>query len=186
MKTYVSYVTAVALATLIGTPVMAAPIAPTAPWSPDVNKIVAQWSKWFHKHMTREEALKGSCPFPSESTVGVKAYPGSVLVGMHKGGGSASDGDDVPMLELATKAPLNKAVAWYKQHYPNLKLKYMFEKAGPGISYETTNPKLVAPGQEGAMVTQMGDFGGCGGLLTAPLKDGYQTGIRIYYQPHRH
>lgn len=161
------------------------PIAPVAPWSPNVDKILAQWSKWSHKRYTREEALKQTCPFPSEETVGVKAYPGSVLVNMRRGGGSASDGDDVPMVELATKAPLDKVIAWYDKHYPNLKPKYIFETAGPGITYETTKPGLAQQGKY-SVDSQGSDFGGCGGLIAATVKAGYQTGIRIYYQPHKH
>jgi len=172
----------------VGTVAIAgAPVAPVAPWSPNVNTIVVQWSKMFHKNLTREEALKATCPFPSEATVGVKAYPGSVLVNMGRGGGSASDGDDVPMVALATKAPLDEVIAWYKKHYPNLKPKYMFETAGPGIEYFSTKGGLVQ--QESganAVGSQAGDFGGCGGLIAAPVKDGYQTGIRIYYKPHKH
>lgn len=163
------------------------PVAPVAPWSPNVDKIVAQWSKIFHKHVTREAALKGSCPFPSEEVVRVKAYPGSVLVNMSKGGGSASDGDDVPMIELATRAPLDKVIAWYKKHYPNLKPKYMFETAGPGIAYTTTNPGL-AQQESGpnAVAGTDGKYGGCGGLIAVPENAGYQTGIEIYYRPHKH
>lgn len=173
---------------IAGTIAMAGtPIAPVAPWSPDVNKILAQWSKWTHKHYTREQALKATCHFPSEETVGVKAYPGSVLVNMHKGGGSASNGDDVPMVELATKAPLDKVTAWYKKHYPNLKPKYMFETAGPGIAYTTTNSGL-AQQESGpnAVAGTDGKFVGCGGLIAVPEHAGYQTGIEIYYQPHKH
>lgn len=162
------------------------PIAPVAPWSPNVDKILAQWSKWSHKHYTREEALKQTCPFPSEAEVGVKAYPGSLLVGMHKGGGSASNGDDVPVVELASKAPLDKVIAWYKKHYPNLKPKRMFETAGPGISYTTTNPGLAQQESDSnAVAGTDGKFGGCGGLIAVPKNAGYQTGIEIHYQPHK-
>lgn len=183
------FMTVVLIVTLVGvnTAAMAGtPIAPVAPWSPDANKIVAQWSKMFHKHLTREEALGATCPFPSQETVGVKAYPGSVLVNMGRGGGSASNGDDVPMVALATKAPLDEVIAWYKRHYPNLKPKYIFETAGPGIEYFSTKGGLVQ--QESgpnAVGVQSGDFGGCGGLVAAPLKEGYQTGIRIYYRSHK-
>ncbi len=171
-----------------GTVAMAGtPLAPVAPWSQDANKILAQWSKWTHKHYTRGQALKATCPFPSEETVGVKAYPGSVLVNMGKGGGSASDGDDVPMVELATKASLDKVSAWYKKHYPNLKPKYMFETAGPGIAYTTTSPVLAQQENGPNAVTGTdGKFGGCGGLIAVPEHAGYQTGIEIYYQPHKH
>lgn len=187
MNRFMTVVLIVTLAGINTTAMAGAPIAPVAPWSRNVDKIVAQWSKMFHKHITREAALKGSCLFPSEEVVGVKAYPGSVLVGMGKGGGSASDGNDVPMVALATKAPLDKVIAWYKKHYPNLKPKYMFETAGPGVEYLSTKDGLVQ--QESgpnAVVSQGGDFGGCGGLIAAPVKDGYQTGIDIYYQPHKH
>jgi len=159
------------------------PIAPVSPWSPHVDKTITQWSKMFHKHFTRTEALKETCPFPSEAEVGVKAYPGSILVNMDRGGGSANDGDDLPMVELATKAPLDKVMAWYEKHYPNLNLKFMFETPGPGVSYSTTKPGLIPPGMSGEIAGTDGRFGGCGGLLAVPENAGYQTGVQIYYQP---
>jgi len=186
MSRYKNIVAILSMLIVCGAADAATPIAPVAPWSPDVNKILAQWSKMFHKHQTREEALKATCHFPSEEAVGVKAYPGSVLVNMRKGGGSASNGDDVPMVELATKAPLDKVTAWYKKHYPNLKPKYMFETAGPGIAYTTTNSGLVQQesGPNSVAATD-GKFGGCGGLIAVPEHAGYQTGIEIYYRAHK-
>ena len=162
----------------------AAPIAPLAPWSPHTDKIVAQWSKLFHKHLTREEALKETCHFPSATEVGVKAYPGSRAVDWARGGGSAADSDDVPMVELVSKDPLNKIIAWYKQHYPQWKAKRVFETAGPGINYLTVDQKQYQhhPADPAADVAlQMSHFGGCGGLLEAPAA--YRSAVRIYYRP---
>lgn len=165
----------------------AAPIAPVAPWAPGADKIVAQWSKLFHKQLTRESALKEVCRFPSEEEVGVKAYPGSLLVDWQKGGGSAGDGDDVPHVELATKAPLDQVIAWYRSHYPNLKPKYMFETAGPGVMYSSTNQALITKASgPNAVAGTDGNFSGCSGLIAAPRNAGYQTGIDIYYQPNGH
>lgn len=165
----------------------AAPLAPVAPWAPGADKIVAQWSKFLHKHLTRESALAQVCPFPSEEEVGVKAYPGSLLVDWHKGGGSAGDGDDVPHVELATKAPLDKVIAWYRSHYPDLKPKYMFETAGPGVMYTSTDDALITKASgPNAVAGTDGNFTGCSGLIAAPKNAGYQTGIELYYQPHRH
>lgn len=160
-------------------------IAPRAPWSPNADTIVAQWSKLFKKHMTRETALSASCRFPSAAEVGVKAYPGSLVVNVHRGGGSAADSEDLPMVELVTKDPLNKVIAWYKKHYPGLKAKYMFETAGPGISFQTSNEKQYKKHPASAAVAQQGSlFGGCGGLLQVPAA--YQTGISIYYKQQGH
>lgn len=158
------------------------PIAPRAPWSPIANKRVALWSKLMKKHLTKQEMLSQSCNFPSATVVGVKAYPGSLIVDMHRGGGSAADSEDLPMVELVTKDPLEKVIAWYKKHYPRLKAKYMFETAGPGISFQTSNEKQYKKHPASAAVALEGSlFGGCGGLLQVPVA--YQTGISIYYQP---
>lgn len=163
------------------------PMAPRAPWSPNADKILAQWSKIFHKHFTREAALNGTCRFPTEEEVGVKAYPGSLMFDWKRGGGTAADGDDVPEVDLATKAPLDEVIAWYKSHYPNLKPKYIFETAGPGIVFDSTNHKLVAQASGPNYVEDTdGNFTGCSGLIAVPRNAGYQTAIRIFYRPHGH
>lgn len=163
----------------------AKPIAPPAPFAPTADMIAAQWSKMFKQHMTKDSALKNTCPFPSAATVGVKAYPGSRVINMHAGGGSVSNSEDVPMVELVTKAPLSKVIAWYKQHYPKMKAKRIFETAGPGLNYETRDHAQYSHHpSDVAVVWQASRFGGCGGLLEAP--DAYRTGVRIYYQPHGH
>ena len=172
----------------VGTVAMAGTsIAPVAPWSPNADRILAQWSKMFHKHFTREEALKETCRFPAEEEVGVKAYPGSLLFDWKRGGGTASDGDDVPEVDLATKAPLDEVIAWYKSHYPNLRPKYIFETAGPGIVYDSTDHTLVAKASGANYVEDtQGNFVGCGGLIAVPKNAGYQTAIRIFYRPRGH
>lgn len=163
----------------------AKPIAPVAPWSSRADKMMAMWSKLSHKTLTKESELKQICPFPSEKQVGIKAYPGSLLVDWQKGGGSAANSDDVPRVELATKAPLKTVIGWYKSHYPNLKAKRMFETAGPGISFSSTNSSELQHAPAWAAVAmEGGHFGGCSGLLAVPDGAGYQTGIFIYYQPH--
>ncbi len=169
---------------LVSLRVVAAPIAPTAPWSPQADKMVATWSKLFHQHMTKEGSLKTSCNFPSAATVGVKAYPGSLAINWARGGGSVSDSEDVPMVELVTKDPLNKVIAWYKHHYPHLKAKRIFETAGPGINYLTVDQAQYRHHPADVDVTfQSGRYGGCGGLLEAPAA--YRTSMRIYYRPHK-
>lgn len=129
--------------------------------------------------------MKNSCHFPSAAAVGVKAYPGSRAVDWTGGGGSAADSDDVPMVELVSKAPLQKVAAWYKTRYPRLKAKYEFETAGPGINYLTAD-KAQYKHQPAAIAAafQSGDFSGCGGLLEAPAA--FRTAVRIYYRPHGH
>jgi hypothetical protein len=162
----------------------AKPIAPVAPWSPRADKMMATWSKLSHKHLTKESELKQICPFPSEQQVGIKAYPGSLVVDWQHGGGSAANSDDVPRVELATKAPLKTVIAWYKSHYPNLKAKRMFETAGPGISFSSTSStELKHAPAWAAVAMEGGSFGGCSGLIAVPKGAGYQTGIFIYYKP---
>ena len=168
---------------LVSLRVVAAPIAPTAPWSPQADKMVAMWSKLSHQHMTKEGSLKTSCSFPSAATVGVKAYPGSLAINWARGGGAVSDSEDVPMIELVSKDPLSNIIAWYQRHYPHLKAKRVFETAGPGINYLTVDKVQYQHHPADVDVTfQSGRYGGCGGLLEAPAA--YRTSVRIYYRPH--
>jgi len=158
-------------------------IAPQAPWAPDVDAKVAQLNKLTHEHHDKESWLAQTCQFPSAAQVGVEAYPGSLLIDWHRGGGSASDGDDVPRVSLVSKAPLKDVIAWYRSHYPNLKAKRMFETAGPGISFTTSDTAAYANHDPSAAVAGSGNvnYSGCNGMLAAPAA--YQTEIDIYYSP---
>jgi len=148
-----------------------------------VETKVAQLNKLTHQHDTKESILQQACRFPSAAEVGVAAYPGSLLIDWHAGGGSAVDGDDVPVVSLVTKAPLGDVIAWYKSHYPTLKAKRMFETAGPGISYVTSDHDAYASHDPSAEVEGSGNttFSGCSGMLAAPAE--YRTEINIHYAP---